>query len=174
MIKKSMIAVIGSREVTLQMREDIRKIVRKLLKKDKSVVTGGAWGTDFEVVKTVFENDKLDQLFVILPQGIRGQYSYYQEKGNSIAAEQIRLLFTKIRKQRSQVFQVVEEKYNPRTYGQCCLKRNALIIQKVSRCYAFQKMNSASENNPARPSGTQYMLSLARSHGIEVSLRQYR
>jgi hypothetical protein len=168
-----MIAIIGSREITQKMQDDIKHLTKKLLDKRKLVVTGGAFGTDFEVIKTVFENKKLNQLTVILPQGINGQISYYQEKGNTIAARKIKYLFTTIVRKRPKVFQSIEKEYNPKTYGQCCLKRNASILQIVNKCCVFQNLASDSENNPSRPSGTQHVLYLAEKYAVNVTLKQY-
>lgn len=168
-----MVAIIGSREITQNMQDDIKHLTKKLLDNGKQIVTGGAWGTDFAVIKTAFENKKLNQLTIILPQGISGQISYYQEKGETIASEQIKSLFAEIVKKQPKVFQSIDEEYNPLKYGQCCLKRNALILQMVNKCYAFQNLASDSEKNSSRPSGTQHVLRLAEKYTVEVILKQY-
>lgn len=166
------IAIIGSREIPEAMVQEIQKVARGVLDRGDTVVTGGAWGADYRAMLAAHEQKAYNQLKVFLPQGIEGQRKYYQSKGEDIAAVELLKLLKIIQKRNSDAIETISKKFNRDTYGKSCLKRNQLIVGHADELHAFRNMESASEKNPTRPSGTQITVNLAKEKGMPIYQHQ--
>jgi len=159
-------AVSGSwRHTAPGMEEDVRQAVTAALAAGKSIVTGGALGTDYWAADTALKMAP-DRLMVILPVTLDTYAAHYRRRARErvIRADQAETLITQL-KAVAKVGGLVEHPDRPQTVDTTTYYlRDQDVIDQADELLAFQVNDSL---------GTKDTIARARRKGIPVTHRTY-
>jgi hypothetical protein len=163
------IAISGSwRAANNKLKEDVERVVRKIIQAGNGIITGGALGVDYFATQIILsEGNSRKQLKIYLPIKLNEMCRHYRKRAGEgvITEEQADMIC-------SQLKRVAEESpesiFDDTNYKEANVEsyyaRNTTIVETCDELYAFQVNDSK---------GTQDAVDKARKLGKKVHVKKY-
>lgn len=155
------------RNTNEKIKKDVDNVVRKIIKNDGGIVTGGALGVDYFATQVVLDMNKAKQIKIFLPIKLSDFCKHYQKRAEEVITKKqadmiVKQLKEIAEKNEDAIFD--EHKYKEANI-ESYYARNTKIVESSDVLYAFQVNDSK---------GTQDAIDKAKRLGKKVFVKKYR
>ncbi len=162
-------AISGSwRTTNKRVKKDVIRVVKKIVKKNDGILTGGALGVDYTATQTVLKYGNPEkQLKIYLPIKLKKFCKHYFKRAGEgvITQEHAEKIVKQLRKLKKIIPENIHDEWGyKKADKESYYARNTKIVEDCDELYAFQANNSK---------GTQDAVNKASKAGKTVHLRKY-
>lgn len=156
----------GWRRTNFQVENDVRRVVREIIKAGNGIVSGGALGVDYIATDEVLNStDNKDQLMILIPSTLEIYHKHYLNRADEgvVTNKQVEMLLTQLEevKRRGCLFEGDDIVLNDETY----FRRIEKIVENADELMAFHINKTG---------GTQYTIDKAKEKDIPVKIFEYK
>lgn len=155
----------GWRRTNSQVENDVRKVVKEIIKAGNGIISGGALGVDYIATDEVLiSTDNKDQLMILIPSTLEIYHKHYLNRADEgvVTKEQAQMLLAQLEevKRRGCLLEGDDIILNDKTY----FRRIEKIVENADELVAFHINKTG---------GTQYTIDKAKEKGIPVKVFDY-